>query len=171
MNTLCKRYLFHSAGPKIEEWGTVGSEEFKNAKHLYNVGYYQRNKHLWDKAKDTVKQVGEKVGTMANVYKDIATVTARQMANTADYGSKVFDHGGQSDLRDFADAAVYKIRTMSNTIKYNYLANVATGNSSIEGYKFLRNLSTNVATMAKKVSDVVTSAVSKIKDALKSLFS
>ena len=92
-NTRVKNYLIHSAGPKIDDWGKVGTETFKQAKHDYNVGYYQRNKEKWkpideqlqDKANEIEEQLHGRVNeTLDNLSTQAINSATAMAANYLD---------------------------------------------------------------------------------------
>lgn len=162
-NYYCRKCLYHAAGPKIENWGKEGTEQFKLAKKQYNAGYYQRNKSKWGILDDVNSALG-KVGTLGRAAADYAATIADQTANEANYAYKV--NTAATPVGQYLASAAYNLRSLRNGIRETYLSEVISGNASLEGYQRLRNLSTNVATMAKKVSDIVSPITDKIKSIL-----
>ena len=165
-NYAIMNYLRHSAGPKIDNWGPIGSDEFKKSKHDYNAGYYQRNKELWNKSKEKSKnrlsEISDTVTTYYNVLNDMQRVIKKQSQNAADLRQKYKEHGGQSEIRDIVDLGIYQLKTLVNTVKYNYLNSVATGASSMKGYKVLKSITNSVSTVITKVDNLWSSGMKSI---------
>lgn len=165
-NRMVKEYLAHSAGPKIDDWGKVGTEAFKQAKHDYNVGYYQRNKILWDKSKQRSKnklsEMADTVETMNSVYSDMDRVQKDQYKNAMELRRKDRENGGRSEIKEYIDQGIYQLKTVVNKVKYNYLDSVAAGASSLTGYKVLKTITSSIDTLKTKVSDLWSSGMQSI---------